>query len=177
MTSQRSDEKMGWLAASTRAKLLRRIDASLGPAVASRSEPEDILHQAFVSALPHFRQRPVQDPAGFVRWMLRFALNEIRNTSRRRHGDDGSIDWEIAGPRTASVEASVLVRGSAGPPPQERVLALKDRFYLPWTTVAFLLDRPDASSTRKLLGRARHRLRATLSEAQRLAERRPSPSS
>ena len=161
------ENRMIQLSSHSRSVLLRRIDARLGQTVAGRIESEDILQQAFVSAIPHYRRRPVRDSYGFVRWMLQFALNEIRNVSRRRRGEDSGLDWEV--PAGASDWERPLPRNTIGPPQQERVLALRDRLFLPWTTVSFVLARPNASSTRKLLGRARRCLNGRLSELQRRA--------
>lgn len=165
MKNRPNDRSMSDLAVTTEPILLRNINARLGQSVASRVEAEDILQQAYVSALPHFRRRPVLDPRGFVRWILRFATNEIRNTSRRFRGESASIESEDPASR-AVARIAVAPRGALGCEQHERVFAMRDRFTLPWTTVSFLLRRPNRSSTRKLLGRARNRLNPSLSSLQ-----------
>lgn len=159
--------------------VLRHVRSSMSPALARRVSPEDILQEACLNAIPHFRRRPIHDLAGFRRWLFRFAQHGILAASRRAPSALEAVRDPLASspdPHDTS-HSPLRVRGGApmrgGCPDDLLVFALRESFALRWETVAFLLGHEDSGALRTWMVRARRRCHTRAQALQRSSDCAP----
>lgn len=154
-------ESFASLIRATQDRVLQRIGRRLSSELSRQVDVEDILQQACLSAWQHFDHKAGWQPRAFAAWILRFAEHEILNASRRRSmnrlesielaADNGPAEMDDCVANHQFQTESISRDG-------KHAVAMRSLLDAPWVTVAFVLDRPNSSATRKLLGRARQRM-------------------
>ncbi|MCA8942541.1 MAG: sigma-70 family RNA polymerase sigma factor [Planctomycetes bacterium] len=102
------DESLGWLVERLSPLLQAQARYRLGPKLAFRCDPEDVVHDAWLTTLPRIAELPPRD-GRFTPVLLKFLsttiLNRVRNLLRdyARHGTESLPPFDMSSDRSGAV--------------------------------------------------------------------------
>ncbi|UCD74511.1 MAG: sigma-70 family RNA polymerase sigma factor [Phycisphaerales bacterium] len=85
--------------------LRARVRARMDPGLQAKSEPEDILQQAYLEVFRHIEQFEDRGPDSFLNWVLTITDNKLVDAQRALHRLQRDVAREVRAQATAGAES------------------------------------------------------------------------